>query len=265
MRFALGLSLVLVSGTAWAGAALDDGNSGTPTHTTDPTAAPESPTTIAEQKVEYGVDIRLRKVYVPQGLVELFVEHAAGGVDATGYGLDLVRKRGDLELQLGFEFEHLNPKEGVYINKGDNVPVDTADYILSPEKSGSQFGWFTLEFTFINHTPLGKHLAFRYGGGAGLGIFTGGLYRWDTQCAPTATNSNPAGCVPMQEGGPGVTLKDSDGTIETTPAKYDMPPVFFVVNAIIGLQIKPIEKMVINVEGGIRTAPFFGVSVGYFL
>jgi len=37
-----------------------------------------------------------------------------------------------------------------------------------------------------------------------------------------------------------------------------------VVNAIIGFQIKPTEKAVINIEGGIRTFPFFGFSGGYF-
>jgi len=36
--------------------------------------------------------------------------------------------------------------------------------------------------------------------------------------------------------------------------------VFPVVNAILGLQIKPTEHMTINVEGGIRTLPFLGIS-----
>jgi hypothetical protein len=47
--------------------------------------------------------------------------------------------------------------------------------------------------------------------------------------------------------------------------KYDLPPVFPVINGIIGFQFHPMDKMVINLEGGIRTLPFIGLSVGYFI
>ena len=51
---------------------------------------------------------------------------------------------------------------------------------------------------------------------------------------------------------------------QETQVKYSLPPVFPVVNAIIGLQIKPIEKLTINIETGIRTVPFFGITSAYF-
>jgi hypothetical protein len=180
MRLAPLVTLIGLTSTAWGGAALDD--AGTPQRTTDPNASPDTPAT-AEPKLEYGVDIRLRQVFVPQGLVELFVERAAGGSSNTGFGLDLVRRRGNLELQLGFEFEHIEPTEGVWINKGDNVSSgDEADYIVSPEHTDTgdkRLGWFTIEFTFLNHAPITKNIAVRYGGGAGIGIITGELQRYD--------------------------------------------------------------------------------------
>ena len=267
----LGLLAVLVSGsTAHAGAALDDAASSpapSTTRTTDPAAAPDSLQT-AQDKVEYGIDIRLRKVYVPQGLMELFVDRAAGGASNTGFGVDLVRRRGNLELQLGFEYEHINLQQGVYIESGKNVATgDSADYILDPDHAPENFGWFTLEFTFMNHTPFNKYVSLRYGGGAGLGILTGGVYRWDVaSCAAGATNQNPEpGCRPNTLPGGTVTpMADNNGGVETMPAKYGLPPVFPVVNAIIGLQIKPVDKAVINIEMGIRTLPFIGMSAGYF-
>jgi hypothetical protein len=267
MRFAtsLGLlTLVVASPLARAGAALDDNTASTPptTRTTDPNAAPDSLATVGD-KVEYGADLRIRQVYLPSGLIGLFVNRAAGGASNTGLGVDLVRRRGNLELQLGFEFEHIALQEGVYINSGDNVPADTADYILSPAHAGSDFGWFTIEFTFMNHAPINKYLSFRYGGGAGLGILTGSVKRIDTQCAGGATNANPEpGCVPAEFGGQGTVSPDHPGDPEPNP--YNLPPVFPVVNAIIGLQIKPTPKSVINIEGGIRTLPFIGISAGYF-
>jgi len=40
--------------------------------------------------------------------------------------------------------------------------------------------------------------------------------------------------------------------------------VFPVVNAIVGLQLKPTDHTTINLEGGIRTLPFVGVSSSFF-
>jgi hypothetical protein len=256
--------------SAWAGAALDDDKQASSGEASeiqcDPTGAGgancHTPSD-KEKEVEYGVAFRLRSVHVPQSVLELFVEHAAGGASNVGYGLEMIRRRGTTELQLGFEFEHLTVGEGVWINKGENVAAgDEADFILSPEHSGQDLGWFTIEFTFMNHAEINKYLSFRYGGGAGLGIITGELHHYNIVCNG-ATNSNPEpGCVPPDSRFNG-TGSYSEGT--QTEVKYDLPPVFPVVNAIIGLQIKPTDKMVVNIETGIRTLPFFGISVGYFL
>lgn len=234
--------------------------------TTDATARPDNMQTVGD-KVDYGFDIRLRKVYLPSALLGLFVDRAEGGAESTGIGADFVRRRGDLELQFGVEYEAVNVKEGVYINKGDSIANgDTIDYILSPETGhGPAFHWLTFEFTFINHARINKYLAVRYGGGAGLGVLMGSVVRYDTQCAGGSSNSNVyPGCKPSQYGGGGTTVMDNSGAPETTPVAYNLPPIFPVVNAIIGLQIRPVDKVVINIEGGIRTLPFIGLSAGYF-
>jgi hypothetical protein len=262
MRFATSLTLLaFMTGGALAQPALDD--AGKPQATVDPTASPGS-TTTAEPAVEYGIDLRLRQVFVPSGLLNLFVERHAGGASNTGIGVDLVRRRGNLELQLGFEYEKIEVDEGVWIASGDSVAGgDEADYLLGADRAGESLSWFTIEFTFLNHAPITDKLAFRYGGGAGLGIVLGSLQKYDVPCAIGATNSNPEpGCVPV-----GITSPNGQqGTAAAArgPSDYDLPPVFPVVNAIIGLQIRPTPKAVINIEGGIRTLPFIGVSAGYF-
>lgn len=260
MRFATSLTLLTVLGAssaAW-GQALDD--EGRPIPTTDPAASPATLET--KPAIEYGIDVRLRRVFVPQGMLGLFLDRVPGGASNNGVGIDFVRRRGDLELQLGFEFEHVQPTEGVYINSGENVAVgDQADYILSPEQAGKDLGWFTIEFTFLNHAPISKYVAIRYGGGAGLGILTGGLQKYDVPCVG-ATNENPEpGCVPQ-----GVTSPSGQTGVAPAgaPNDYDLPPVFPVVNAIVGVQIRPAPKAVINIETGIRTIPFIGMSAGYF-
>lgn len=211
--------------------------------------------------VEYGVGLRLRSVWVPKAVLELFIQRAEGAQN-FGYGVDLTRRRGTSELQLGFEYERVNVGEGVWINKNDNVATgDEADYVLSPKHSGHQLAWFTVEFTFINHAEINKTFSVRYGGGLGVGVVLGELDHYNIVCNG-ATNSTPEpGCVPTRFGGTADYSSDPGGE---TQVAYNLPPVFPVVNAILGLQIKPTDKLTINIEGGIRTLPFFGVSSSYF-
>jgi hypothetical protein len=245
------------SGSALADSTLD--NKGTPAPSGDPAAGATQTST--ETPVEYGVGVRLRNVRAPKGLLELFLESAPGGVNSVGFGVELVRRRGDLELQLGFEYERIQPAEGVWIQSNTNVAAgDEADYVLSPKHNNNKrLGWLTFEFTFLNHTEITKNFAIRYGGGAGVGIVTGELGRYNVICNG-ATNETPEpGCVPPELGGTATLSPEGDMMIQ----KYDLPPVFPVVNAIVGLQIRPFGGAVINIEGGLRTFPFFGVSGGY--
>lgn len=264
------VSAAVASGSAWAGPALDDDKSQAklaPASAIDCTRSGNEARCGSSGNVEpsldevqYGMGVRLRSVWVPKAVLELFLDRAGGGAQNFGYGIDLTRRRGTTELQLGFEYERVNIGEGVWINKGDDVSMgDEADYVLSPGQSGHQFGWFTVEFTFLNHAEISKTFAVRYGGGIGLGILTGQIDHYNIICNG-ATNANPSpGCVPDRFGGMGTY---AEGT--QTLVSYDLPPVFPVVNAILGLEIKPTDKMTINVEGGIRTLPFVGVSTAYF-
>ncbi|MCX5747252.1 MAG: hypothetical protein NT062_32685 [Proteobacteria bacterium] len=262
------LVATLVPGIAFAGAALDDAPKSEPA--VDPNTGAvltEAPDT--EAPVEYGVGLRLRSVRIPQGMFELFTARAPGGMSNVGYGVELLRRRGNVELQLGFEHEALSVPSGVWIESGKSVPLNEADFILSEDKANSTLAWTTIEFTFINHAVINKYVSFRYGGGAGLGILSGDLKRVDVLCAGGSTNTNvDPGCVPPTETGPQShqqgTATITEGPFDGSGHVYELPPVFPVVNAIIGLQFNPMPKMHINIEGGIRTMPFFGTSLSYF-
>jgi hypothetical protein len=268
--FCLVLLVCVVSaigeGSALAGPALDDDKRPPPADEPDCSKLPADPRCQAlgvapkVDEPEYGVGVRLRSVWVPKSILELFVERAAGGAHNYGIGVDLSRRRGTTELQLGFEFEHINVGQGVWINRGDNVAAgDEADYVLGPDASGHQFGWFTIEFTFLNHAEINQWLAVRYGGGLGLGVMVGEIDHYNIICTG-ATNAAPEpGCVPPRFSGTG---RYSEG--QETLVGYSLPPVFPVVNAILGLQIRPTDKVTINIEGGIRTMPFVGVSSSMF-
>lgn len=256
---------------AFAGPALDDQGQPKIDPNTGAVLTDDQAAADEEAPVEYGVGLRLRNVRIPQGMFELFTERAGstgGGLSNVGVGAEFIRRRGNVELQLGFEYESLTVPKGVWIESGKNVPTNEADYILDEDQANTSLSWFTIEFTFINHAVINKYVSFRYGGGAGIGIFSGDLKRVDVQCAGTATNANPEpGCIPNI--GPASVGTNGQGTVSEGPPdgsgqRYDLPPVFPVVNAIVGVQFTPIEKLHINLEGGIRTMPFFGTSVSYF-
>jgi hypothetical protein len=196
---------------------------------------------------EYGVGLRLRGVFEPSFMMNLFVEdQTSGGMFHPGFGLELNRRKGEFELVLGFEYENLSPDDGFWREKGDDgtSPGQTPDFI---EFDG--LSWFTTDLTFMFHSPINDKVAFRYGAGFGLGIVFGDALQNDTNCTGTDFEND-------------CTLDMSAGAQKNDPA--DIPPVFPVVNLLVGAQFRPSRAVSINIETGLRTIFFFGVSGTYY-
>ena len=198
-----------------------------------------------KEVAEYGVGLRLRGVFEPKFMIELFLEEAASGVFSPGFGLELNRRRGNFELVLGFEYENVSPDDGFYLEKGDDplTPGEAPDYV---EFDG--LGWFTVDLAFMFHSPINDKVAFRYGAGFGLGIVTGEALQTDSICTGRDIQND---CTP-----------DPNGGQVNDPA--DLPPVFPVVDLVAGVQFRPTPKMTVNLEGGLRTLFFFGLSSTYY-
>ncbi|MEZ4398878.1 MAG: hypothetical protein R3B06_02605 [Kofleriaceae bacterium] len=230
---AVAVALTAGASSALAQAALDDDS-----------AAP-SPTTAAAtaaDKTHIGLGLRLRNVRIPKSLLEAFVDRAPAGSSNVGFGLELSRRKGPFEVQLGLEYEKIFISEGIWIEKDKPIPANEPDKVRF-----DNFGWVTAELSFMYHTQIIPQLAVRYGGGAGIGVFTGDVRRTDQRCSSSAPDS---------------CSESPTATNINTP--YDIPPVMLVINAIVGLQIKPTDEIFINIEGGLRTMPFFGMTAGYY-
>lgn len=194
----------------------------------------------SEPEVSYGVGLRLRQMFMPESILELFVEDAPGGGSNTGFGLEFIRQKGALTISLGVEYESLAMEEGIWIDKGDTIPADGVDYVAYDD-----FSWIAVDASFIWHTNIvGDILSLRYGAGLGIGLLQGDVLQSDRICTGTTVDT--------------CNLPDPAGQADK-PA--DLPPVFPVVNVIVGAQIRPIKSVAINIEGGIRTAPFFGTTL----
>lgn len=230
---ALGLGAALLIAPTTARAEGDDDDDA-------PAATPAAP---APKRAEFGLALRVRNVRLPEKLLELKVDDAPGGLSQVGFGLELARRRGNFELQLGVEYDPLKIDPGIWIEKDKPIPQNEPDFV---EFDG--FGWVTLEVNFINHTELAKNFYLRYGGGIGLGILLGDIVRTDYVC----TTSDPDSCV-----------ENVAGANKKTP--YDLfTPVFPTITGLVGVQYRPGGNLAINLEGGIRTLPFWGGSIGYY-
>ena len=231
-------------GTAPAPADPAAGTTTAPPAPAEPSATPggSDEPTFPPDKARWGAGLRLRYVFIPKWELELFVAKAATNVSGVGFGVEGYRRKGNFELQLGLEYEGLSGSEGIWIDKGETLTSEGPDKVRF-----DSFGWFTIEATFINHTPFNKYVALRYGGGAGLGILKGSVRRTDMVCSTMMESS----CR-------------QDPAAENIDKPYDLPPVFPVLNGILGVQVTPVKNLVINVEGIIRTTFFFGLTVGYF-
>lgn len=192
-----------------------------------------------EPEIQYGVGIRLRQVFLPESVIELFVQDAPGGGQNNGLGIEFIRQRGNMSFVLGLEWDKLHGTDGIYIDKGDAIPQDPVDYVRF-----NDFSWVAVDVNFMWQTNLvGEILSLRYGAGLGIGLLRGDIRQDDYVCTGTQTDT----CAPDQNG-----LQDQIA---------DIPPVFPVVNMIVGLQVRPIKTVAINIEGGLRTAPFFGTTL----
>jgi hypothetical protein len=237
---ALAALLVAIGGgasSARAQAALGDDDDDQP----PPEAAPS--VTEEADKPHFGVGLRLREVFIPKSLIELFVERAADGGAHLGFGLEVVRRKGNFEISLGVEYESLAAGDGVWIDKGDSIPADDPDLVEFDD-----FGWIGADVSFIWQQELAKMVAFRYGAGIGLGVILGDVLRTDYVCTTDDVNS---------------CSTDPNAVNSRTP-EDGVPPVFPIINFLVGFQIRPTDNIAINIEGGLRTMPFLGTTMSYY-
>ncbi|WP_428268462.1 hypothetical protein [Haliangium sp.] len=195
----------------------------------------------SEPEARYGIGVRLRYVSIPTEALDIFFERTAGGATHPGFGVEFTREKGSTVVALGIEYENIAPKDGIYIEKGDEIPQDPVDYVEFDD-----FKWVSADISIIwNPYIIDDVLAFRLGAGLGVGYIMGDMLQTDYVC----TGPDVSSC-----------MRDPQGELDRTPSE-DVPPVFPIVNVFTGFQLRPFSHLAINVEGGVRTVPFVGTTV----
>ncbi len=232
------------SNTAWAQ------NDDAPV--SDTSAPPPPPDEFADKELKddldskLGVGLRIRQLFVPEGIIELFLEDVPSGVSTTGFGLEIVRRKGDFDIVVGLEFENVSPDDGLYLEKGDTpgLPGEDPDFVEFQD-----FATAGVDVSFVWHAEIAPKVDFRYGAGIGLALVLGDIIQTDTNCSTV--------------GEIGSCSKDINGE-QVNEKNEDVPPVVPIVNLLVGARIEVLPQLTVNLEGGLR-APlfFFGIGTTY--
>ena len=196
--------------------------------------------TDAPPEVQYGIGLRVRGLFVPRRAFERFVEVAPSGVAQPAVALEGIRRRGRFELLLAVGVGGLSPEDGIWLDEPQHNPSLV-------EFDG--FAWLNLDLTAVWAAPVAPQWAFRYGMGIGVGVVLGSIRETDYACPPGRFDR--AACMQSP------TAKD-------IRHRLDMPPILPVVNALVGMRYAPSPQVALNLDAGLQTALFVGVSVDLF-
>lgn len=194
--------------------------------------------------VKHGIGLRLRYIFFPKALIEVFIEEAASGVSRSGFGLEYVRRKKDFEISVGFEYDTLAPDNGFYVERGgDPLEPGSTDFIRF-----DGLAWYTIDAAFVYHYELSSMISLRYGGGIGFGIVTGDVIETDAVCTGSDTQDD---CIANQNG----------AQVNEKQDFFRYPPV---LNVIGGVQFTPAKNVAVNLEIGMRTIFYSGIGVHYY-
>jgi hypothetical protein len=204
-------------------------------------------------KRAWGVGARLRYIFLPAGVTELFVDHATS-LSAVGLGAEVTTRKGNFDIVFGFQFDSLTADAGLYQDKGDDPGQCLADPNQCPDyREFDDFGMFGIDASFIWHAKITDRIQLRYGAGIGLAFMTGDMYLTPRACPPGTTLDS---------------LDDPDQCALATGqrvAEEDVPPVLPIINLLVGARFQLADNISFNVETGFRDVFYLGAGFGYFL
>lgn len=234
-----------------------------------PEAAPKVATAAgAASPAQYGLGVELRAMFVPTWMLGAFLD-ASTGLVSSGFGIEGVRRKDGLDLIASVDFGFYSPPDGNYLGSGDD-PARKTDYIHFDGLSA-----LTVAMHFIRHEEILPWMSFIWGGGVGLSLILGDVYR-ASSAGCTADNTGdlnqcrPLGMDPQR---PERWINDpanggvkADDTVESPKLWREtrVPPVFPLLHALVGLSFKLSDAFALRVDGGFRNALYAGTALHYF-
>ena len=225
----------------------------------------EAPSSDDGKNTQLLLGARYRGIFMPAGVLHAFIE-GGESVYVNGVGPEFAIRHDDVEYVMSawlalYDF-------GPVAVKGTSDEEEAWEIVESEMKA------LYLTFDYLWHTPLTSGLELSYGGGAGLGILFGNLYRTQATLANGGTIGNPDDYVPCA----GVNQPPQGGYCDDINEHYDgysepswfnggaKPSLFPWLAGQIGLRYQPNPKFVARLDLGLGLSGiFFGVGADYGL
>jgi hypothetical protein len=235
-----------------------------------PAEAPKAAAAAARagSPAQYGVGVELRAMFVPTWMLGAFLDEGKGLV-SSGFGIEGVRRKDGLDLIASVDFGFYSPPDGNFLGSGDD-PARKTDYVHFEGLNA-----LTFAMHFIRHEEILPWLSFIWGGGVGLSVLLGDVYR-ASSAGCTADNAgdlsqcHPLGMDPEQPerwvNDPANGGVKADDTVESPKLWREtrVPPVFPLLHALVGLGFKLSDSFALRIDGGFRNALYVGSAVHYF-
>jgi opacity protein-like surface antigen len=194
------------------------------------------------EKLHWGVGVRGGARAVPSVGLDLVYDIHPSLKDTLGtsFGLEFIRRKGEVDLRLGFSFEDYTGTDGdgdQFLQKGD--AAKDIEFV----KNSLQI--LSVDINVLGSTEITDWWHLLYGAGIGVGVVRGDLLRTDT-FAPDATDQNTRRpCT-----APGVP---DINCLEIDVVEDSVPPVIPVLNMLLGMRFDFSKNVSLRLEGGLRT------------
>jgi hypothetical protein len=245
-----------------------------PSSTSDEPEAPLAQVTAtappaAEPEVQYGLGVHLRGIFVPTWLLNLFLD-ASTPLNSAAVGAEFVRRKGEFDIIGSIDFGFYSPRDGNYLGNGDDPATET-DYLHFDGLNALGFS-----VHFIKHEEILPWLSFVWGGGVGLAVVLGDIFRASSAGCNEGNLDDLDACSPRFDdyssdsdawikNGNNYGSEDEDSIANPKLFKEeDVPPVIPIVHLLVGFNFKITDFFAVRLDGGFRNAFYVGATGHYF-
>ena len=236
----------------------------------------------AAPRRQFGLGLSIRSVFIHPWMMGAFLQESTP-LNSMAIGGEFVYRKGTFDIVASVELGFYSPEDGNYLGKNKNAATDV-DYLQFDGLNLLTFG-----VHFIKHHPILPWLSFIWGGGVGLGVVMGNIYRVSAgKGCDASTAGDEASCYPYagwDPKNPEAWLnnssnwgRDGDSCADAEKGKgdcddYNNPkrfkegsvwPVVPLVHFLLGVDFKITDSFGVRVDGGFRNSFYVGAAGHYF-